>query len=132
METPVLHDLRSYWRTFWITAAVLGSLNAVIFAVYWSAPRVPAHKSNYGTISDVPDWLEVTAGALNFPGIIVSGLYFSATRQFPSSELTALLAAQVPAALARSYVALWVKFFLIQSSPRNGRRTQGTRSQAPA
>ncbi len=113
MRTPAFHDLRSYWRTFWVTAAILGLMNTAIFAVYWSAPRVHHPKSSYDTEPDVPDWVATAAYTINFPGILVVGPFIAVTRLRPG-PLVEILALQSIATPFWVYLALWVRFFWIQ------------------
>jgi hypothetical protein len=59
----------SCWRAFWITAIVVGVVNAALAAYYWSLPieRIPKF-GRYGR--DPAGWLVGTAVAINLPGII--------------------------------------------------------------
>lgn len=64
----------SYWRAFWLTAAVVGTINALLFAYMVSRPfRSTARGMIY---FDAPEWVSGTAFIINLPVIFVGTIAF--------------------------------------------------------
>src|SRR5258707_413933 len=70
---------KSPWQAFWITGAVIGTVNVAVFLYILSLPIVLTGDQKFGTEHmdrNLPDWIDCATQVLNLPGAIVTALLF--------------------------------------------------------
>src|SRR5262245_26873788 len=70
----------SYWRAFWVTAALVGTVN-VAFSIYVVClPETPTGKGGR-MVKAIPEWPNNVVLALNVPGFLACSPAIAAKRQ---------------------------------------------------
>src|SRR5262245_5336837 len=77
----------SFWRAFWITAAIVGGVNTAFFVCVRSLPDAPLGKGGR-MMKPTPEW-SLPLLVINFPGLLVQMPFYNA-QNLPTSESAAL------------------------------------------
>jgi|SRR5579863_7695364 len=116
----------NYWRAFWVTAAVVGTVNAVAYLFYASLPIVPDERHPEILQRAIPDWLGPFL-AISTPGAAL--MHYAFGMQSPCDRLGCC---QIISTAFWGLIAVCVEWFMSQGRGNHPARIADASSDANA